>query len=223
MAIAGIRYGLQPTSDFYLSEISYDHGKAYAHLHTPNEIFKKVMFPMPGTHNMLNALVAFAMAYSQGVSPDLLIRALGSFKGVKRRFSYEINTPERVYIDDYAHHPTAINAIVDTLQQQYPQQDIAVVFQPHLYSRTKDFIEAFAESLSRFQTVYLLEIYPARELPIPGVNATWLLDKINAPRKELLTKENLASKLKALNPKILVSLGAGDIGLEVEKIKTALL
>jgi UDP-N-acetylmuramate--alanine ligase len=221
--IPGTTYGLLETSDYYLSEICYEHGNIYAHLHTPKAVFKRVLFPMPGTHNLLNALVAFAMAESQGVAPEKLIAALVTFKGVARRFSYEIKKENRVFIDDYAHHPTAIKAVFESLKTLYPKELLTVVFQPHLYSRTQDFAAEFASSLSLFNCVYLLDIYPARELPIDGVNSSWLLEKITAPEKALLNKKNLVERIVKINPKILVTLGAGDIGLEVPKIKAALL
>ena len=128
-----------------------------------------------------------------------------------------------MFIDDYAHHPTAIKAVFESLKTLYPKELLTVVFQPHLYSRTQDFAAEFASSLSLFNRVYLLDIYPARELPIDGVNSSWLLEKITAPEKALLNKKNLVERIVKINPKILVTLGAGDIGLEVPKIKAALL
>lgn len=136
--------------------------------------------------------------------------------------SFEIHTPDQFYVDDYAHHPTAITALYETLQSLYPNQDISVVFQPHLFSRTRDFMTEFAQSLSLFSRVYLLPIYPARELPIAGVSSEVLLAKIESPKKCLVTLETLVETLRKDQPKHLITLGAGDIGLKVNKIKKVL-
>ena len=223
LQIEGVSYGEKSSSDYYYSGLEMIAGKTYAKLHTPSETFEKVLFPLPGKHNVLNTLVAFAMAYSQGVPPQLLIKALAGFKGIARRFSYELNTDERVYIDDYAHHPTAIKAMHNTLREQYPDREITLVFQPHLYSRTQDFLEEFAAALSLYDTLYLLDIYPARELPIPGVHSEVLLQKVRLEQKYLVSKDSLLLQLKAKPPEVLISLGAGDIGKMVPDIKNVLL
>ena len=220
--ISGIRYGISKQSDYRLENITYKNAQAIADIHTPNQVLKEVVFPMPGTHNMLNALVAFAMAEQYGVPSAKLLEGLKTFKGVKRRMSFEIHTPDQFYVDDYAHHPTAITALYETLQSLYPNQDISVVFQPHLFSRTRDFMTEFAQSLSLFSRVYLLPIYPARELPIAGVSSEVLLAKIESPKKCLVTLETLVETLRKDQPKHLITLGAGDIGLKVNKIKKVL-
>ena len=144
---------------------------------------------------------------------------LASFKGVRRRFSYIINTPEQVFIDDYAHHPTELNALYNGVRTMYPNEEITILFQPHLFTRTRDFTDGFAKSLSQFDRVVLLDIYPARELPIEGVTSQWLLDKIENPNKVLLSKSEIINYLQAHPARVLVLAGAGDIGVEVEKIK----
>lgn len=148
--------------------------------------------------------------------------ALGSFKGVKRRFSYHICTENLVYIDDYAHHPTEINALYQAVTEMHPNKRIVAIFQPHLFSRTRDFMEAFAESLSQFDKVILLDIYPARELPIPGVTSNELLALVKATDKKLVRKEDLLEELVSERFEVVVSIGAGDIGEEVMKIKQLL-
>ena len=163
------------------------------------------------------------MAYSQGVPAKDLIKALSGFKGIARRFSYEINTLERVYVDDYAHHPTAINAIYNTLRAQYPNKKITAIFQPHLYSRTQDFSKEFAASLSLFDALFLLDIYPAREQPIAGVTSEWLLGMISSEKKSKVSVAQALKSLKENPPEVLVSLGAGDIGKQVVHFKEALL
>jgi len=167
-------------------------------------------------------LVAFAMAVETHSPVDRLAKALSTFKGVQRRFSYQIKSENFVFIDDYAHHPTEINAVFDAITEMHPDKKVLAVFQPHLFSRTKDFIDDFAESLSKFDAIFLLEIYPAREKPIAGVTAEWLLEKIQNPNKKLVKKTRLIDEIKLQNTDVLVTMGAGDIGLEVSKIKKEL-
>ena len=127
-----------------------------------------------------------------------------------------------VFIDDYAHHPTEINAVYQAVREMYPTQKVAVVFQPHLFSRTKDFVDEFAESLSQFEAVFLLEIYPARELPIAGVSSSWLLEKITSPVKKLISKSEIVHEIQSLGYPIFMTLGAGDIGVEASELKQKL-
>ena len=152
-----------------------------------------------------------------------IAKALHSFKGIKRRFSYQIKTEKLVYIDDYAHHPTEINAVFQAVSELYSNEKVLAIFQPHLFSRTRDFIDDFAESLSQFNETILLDIYPARELPIEGVNSEWLLTKMTNKNKKLVVKENLIDAIKNSDAKIIVTIGAGDIGEMVDDIKNALL
>ena len=162
------------------------------------------------------------MAKSYGVENQKIIDALASFKGVRRRFSFQIRTEKLVYIDDYAHHPTEINAVHQAVRELYPNKKIVAAFQPHLFSRTKDFIDGFAESLSQFDEIILLDIYPARELPIEGVTSAWLLDKITNVNKCLIAKEDLVAQLKNTEADVYVTIGAGDIGELVKDIKKEL-
>lgn len=162
------------------------------------------------------------MANTYGVDSDKIAKALFTFKGVKRRFSYQIKEENRIYIDDYAHHPTEINAVSHAVKELYPNEKVIAIFQPHLFSRTRDFIDGFAESLSKFDEILLLDIYPARELPIEGVTSKGLLDKISNNNKKLVTKENLISEILKSNAKVVVTIGAGDIGELVKPIKQAL-
>ena len=162
------------------------------------------------------------MAVEFGCSPNRLASALASYKGVKRRFTYQIKTENLIFIDDYAHHPEEINAVHQAVREMYPNREVLVVFQPHLFSRTKDFVEEFAISLQQFDRVLLLDIYPARELPIEGVTSAWLLSKIKNPNKKLITKAEITSEIKKRDIDIIITLGAGDIGEEVIKIKEKL-
>jgi UDP-N-acetylmuramate--alanine ligase len=170
----------------------------------------------------MNALMALAMAKTFGSPTDAIAKALLSFKGIKRRFSYQIKEENLVYIDDYAHHPTEINAVHQAVTELYPNQKVLAIFQPHLFSRTKDFADDFAKSLSSFDEVILLDIYPARELPMKGITSAWLMDKMTNNHKKLVSKSDLIPTILQSDAKIIVTIGAGDIGELVKPIKKAL-
>lgn len=222
LPLQGITYGIEDDSDYCIRNIKIEHGTYIFDLGTPETTLKGVKFNKPGRHNLLNGLVAFAMAIQAGPPLDRLAEALETFKGVQRRFSYKIKEEHLIFIDDYAHHPAEIDAIFEAVQEMHPNKKVLTVFQPHLYSRTRDFVAEFARSLSRFDSIILLDIYPAREKPLPGVTSQWLLDMINNPKKKLISKKELAKEIKAQNPQVLVTLGAGDIGLEINKLTKAL-
>jgi len=177
---------------------------------------------MPGKHNVENATAAIGVALSLGISPKAIKKAVGTFKGVKRRFETLVNTASHVYIDDYAHHPEELRACFDAVRQLHPDKKLTVMFQPHLFSRTRDFADDFAKVLSTADEVMLLEIYPARELPIPGVNSQLLLDKITVPTKEICGKDLAVQAIKNKKPELLLTVGAGDIDTLVEPLKNAL-
>lgn len=219
----GITYGVEDGADYCIQNVIIEKGTYKFEIKTPKEIIENVEFQLPGKHNLLNALVAFAMAYDYGFDKESLKTGLKTFKGVERRFTYQIKTDELVFIDDYAHHPTEINAVHQAVREMYPDEKIIVIFQPHLFSRTQDFIDNFAESLSQFDIVRLLDIYPARELPIEGVDSEWLLSKIENSNKKLISKEEIINEIKESKTKVVLTIGAGDIGAEVQKIKLALL
>jgi UDP-N-acetylmuramate--alanine ligase len=178
-----------------------------------------IRLQLPGYHNVENALVAMAVGLQTGISPEQVKQAIGSYSGVKRRFEYIIKTPYLVYIDDYAHHPAEIEALLTSVRALYPAKKITAVFQPHLYSRTRDFAEGFAQSLSLADQVVLLEIYPARELPIPGIDSKIIFDKVSASEKMICSKNNLLVQLNKLSIEVLVTIGAGDIDQYVAPIK----
>jgi UDP-N-acetylmuramate--alanine ligase len=215
----GITYGFKETSDYHIKNIKIQDGSYVFDIVTPTAIVIAIQFHLPGRHNLLNGLVAFAMAEKIGTPTDRLAKALGTFKGVKRRFSYQIRTDDFVFIDDYAHHPTELNALHQAVREMYPAKKVTILFQPHLFSRTKDFADDFAESLAQFDEIILLEIYPAREKPIEGITSSWLLSKINNDKKELVAKENLINHIDTIKTDVLLTVGAGDIGAEVLKIK----
>lgn len=166
---------------------------------------------IPGFHNVENALAAIAIVLGHKLSEEQIRKGLASFKGVKRRFEIHLNEPNHVFIDDYAHHPEEIKSCLSSVRSMFPGRKLTVVFQPHLYSRTQDFAKGFSESLSLADEVLLLDIYPARELPIPGVSSDMLLADIAARKKTVISKANLLEALAQCNPEVLVTLGAGDI------------
>ena len=219
----GISYGVNTSSDYCAQNISIENGVYNFDLKAPNTIFKGLKFSIPGKHNLSNAVAAFAMALESGCNEINLRSALETYKGVKRRFSYKLKTNDLIFIDDYAHHPKEIDVVWEAVNEIYPNKKTTAVFQPHLYSRTKDFADDFAVSLSKFDTVLLLDIYPAREIPIHGVTSTWLLEKITSRRKELVTKDNLFKAIRAEDNPILITMGAGDIEVEVDKLTKNLL
>lgn len=222
LPINGLTYGINENSDFDAKNLKIIDGTYIFDIQTPTEYFKDIKINLPGKHNVLNTVAALAMANSFGVSLPVIAEALLTFRGIKRRFSYKIKTDNLVLIDDYAHHPTEINAVVDSVKEMYPSKKILGVFQPHLYSRTKDFITNFAVSLSQFDELILLDIYPARELPIEGVNSAWLLNKITIEKKQISSKKKLAENILQSKAKIIVMIGAGDIGELVDEIKNNL-
>lgn len=223
LPLEGVQIAINEEAAFSVQDIKIVDSVYLFSIQTPNELVTNVAFSLPGHHNLMNALMAFAMAYTYGVSVDLIKKALADFKGVQRRFSYQIKSEKLVYIDDYAHHPTEINAVNQAVRELYPNKKILAIFQPHLFSRTQDFAVDFATSLSRFDELLLLDIYPARELPIEGVTSTWLLSKIDNQNKKLTTQANLISDILASDAQVIVTIGAGDIGEWVPSIKKALL
>ncbi|AND64448.1 UDP-N-acetylmuramate--L-alanine ligase [Flavobacterium covae] len=222
LSLEGVTVGVNDNSQFVAYNVRIVDGWYVFDVKTPKEEIKDVRFGLPGKHNLTNALLALAMARTYGTPVKSIVNALATFKGVKRRFSFQIRKPNFVYIDDYAHHPTEINAVHQAVRELYPNKKVLAIFQPHLFSRTKDFVEDFAESLAQFDEIYLMEIYPARELPMQGVTSQWLLDKIKNENKKLVQKEELINLLKLSDAPIIVTIGAGDIGEMVPKIKKAL-
>lgn len=222
LPLNGMTVGIDTDADYSAHNIRIEDGAYVFDVKTPTQTMAGLRFSLPGHHNLMNALMALAMAEKFGTPADRIASALASFRGIKRRFSYQIRTEAKVYVDDYAHHPTEIDAVHQALRELYPDKKLLAVFQPHLFSRTKDFIDGFARSLSAFDEVILLDIYPARELPIEGVTSAWLLEKIKNQNKKLVSKEELIGILKASDAPVIATVGAGDIGEMVPEIKKAL-
>ncbi len=218
LPIKGLTYAIDEEADYMAFNLRIENGSYRFDVQTPKTIVKNIQFHLPGRHNVMNALAAFAMADLYGVGHAQIKEKLASFAGVQRRFSYPYKSDQRILIDDYAHHPTEINAVSNAIREMYPAEKVMVVFQPHLFSRTRDFIDDFAKSLSEFDEVRLLDIYPARELPIEGVDSDWLLEKIKNTHKKLVQKSDVMDEIKTSDAKVIAMLGAGDIGVLVKEV-----
>ena len=222
LSLEGLTFGIEDDSDYSAQAIKIQNGTYVFDLKTPETLVKDLALTLPGRHNLLNAITAFAMGQLYGTPTDALAKALPGFKGVQRRFSYKIKSEQLVYIDDYAHHPTEINALHQAVREMHPKKKILAIFQPHLYSRTRDFANDFGQSLSQFDELLLLDIYPARELPISGVTSEWLLSLVDLDAKMIVQKSKLIEKIIASEAQVIVTIGAGDIGEEVAGITEAL-
>ena len=222
LPLEGLTVGIDEEATFKAFNVRIENGYYVFDVQTPFETIQNIQFGLPGRHNLMNAMMALAMAKTYGSPTKDIANALASFKGIQRRFSYQIKNENLVYIDDYAHHPTEINAVHQAVRELYPNEKVLAIFQPHLFSRTKDFADDFAKSLSQFDEVLLLDIYPARELPMEGITSSWLLSKIENSNKKLVSKTDLISSILETKAKIIVTIGAGDIGELVPKIKSEL-
>ena len=218
----GISYGFSSKCDYFISNYSTINYSSFFDINHNGSTIASIKFNMPGKHNALNALVAFAISKELNIDNDSITSSLSTFLGVKRRFSYALRKP-KIIIDDYAHHPSEIKVIYDTIKDLYPEKTNTAIFQPHLYSRTRDFISEFAEILSKFDNVILTDIYPAREKPILDVSSSKLLELINNKNKSLLNKSDLPNFLSNSDSDVFVIMGAGDIADEVELIKNKFL
>jgi UDP-N-acetylmuramate--alanine ligase len=222
LPLDGMQCAINEDAVYKAYNVRIEDGSYVFDVQTPSEIMTDLRFGLPGKHNLMNALMAIAMSKTFGTSTAAIAKALASFKGIRRRFSYQLKTEKLVYIDDYAHHPTEINAVHQAVTELYPDRKVLAIFQPHLFSRTKDFADEFAQSLSAFDEVFLMDIYPARELPMEGITSEWLLGKMTNPNKKIVAKNDLLAQIKASNAPIIVTIGAGDIGEMVPSIKKIL-
>lgn len=223
LPLTGITYGIEDDSDYVAHNIRIVKGDYIFDVKTPHNTINDIRISLPGKHNIMNAMAALTMAHIFGLELQEIKKALMNFKGVERRFSYKIKTENLVLIDDYAHHPSEIRAVGNTIKEMFPDKVSMVVFQPHLFSRTRDFIDDFARSLELFDEVVLLDIYPARELPIDGVTSASLLDKIDIANKALVNNDSLLKRIENSEANIIAMLGAGDIGLMVNSVKEKLI
>jgi UDP-N-acetylmuramate--alanine ligase len=206
-----LTYSILSEADYFAKNIRIEEGSYVFDFHSPQGELLGVRLGLPGRHNVENAVVAMACSLLAGVALNELPAVLSSFKGVARRFDVRFKSESGVYIDDYAHHPTELSACIRSVRELFPDKEIIGIFQPHLFSRTRDFADGFAESLELLDIPILLPIYPARELPIEGIDSQWLFDKIRKTDKYLVEKDAIFTLLNKLQFDVLLTLGAGDI------------
>lgn len=218
-----LTYGIEDQkADYSAFNLRFTEGLFLFDIRFPEGEWKDIEFGLPGIHNAENALACIALTQNIGLSEEEIRFGLKTFKGVKRRFEYQIKTTNLVYIDDYAHHPTEIQALVSSVRMLYPNKKITGVFQPHLFSRTRDFFEGFSAELSKLDEVILMPIYPAREEPIEGVTSDVLLQNITSKFKQLLTPNEVLNYLKEIQEGVILTIGAGDIDRIVEPLRNSL-
>lgn len=214
-------YSLNLDTEYCARSITIENAQFFYDIKSPVESITRVMLGLPGTHNVENSIAAVAVAQQLGVKGDVIKEALRSFSGVKRRFDYRVKTDKVIYIDDYAHHPEELKATIGSVKKLYPEKRITGIFQPHLFTRTRDFADDFAKSLDMLDECILLDIYPAREKPIEGITSQMLIRKMNSKDKKVLSKEQALELLKNKTPEVLLTMGAGDIDgliIPIEKI-----
>ena len=214
----GIRFGFGDSCDYRAEIIKSEKGVTDFIIHSEGQR-TEVKLPMAGNHNVLNATAAFIAARQVGIEPETIAEALATFKGVKRRFDIRVNNEKHCYIDDYAHHPEEIRSCLTAVKASFPEKRLTLIFQPHLFSRTRDFMDEFASVLALADELILLDIYPARELPIEGITSKALLDKVQMNDKHICQKSELISLIDSKKPELLVTMGAGDIDRFVEPLE----
>lgn len=218
-----LTYSITGSADYSAQEINIKNGEYHFNVKTQTTIVENLTIGLPGIHNVENAVAAFAAGRVLNISEEKLREGLATYEGVLRRFDYQIKTKNLIFIDDYAHHPEELRACITSVKQLYPHKKVTGIFQPHLFTRTRDFADGFAEVLSLLDELILLDIYPAREFPIEGINSSMLLNKIKIQNKILCTKQQALEEIKKRNIEVLVTLGAGDIDQLVQPIKNILL
>lgn len=215
----GISYGInEPNAEVYGNELQYANGHFMMNIHFQNEVWKEVVLGLPGIHNAENALAVAVMCKELGLTEEEIRSGLQHFKGVKRRFEYQVRTEKLIYIDDYAHHPTEIAALVSSIRLLYPDKKVVGIFQPHLFSRTRDFEEGFVRELGKLDEAIIMPIYPAREEPIPGVTSDELVRKIGT-KAQLKTPEQVLEFVQGIENGVILTIGAGDIDRIVPEMK----
>ena len=219
-------YGLDGGADFFASDIKIDQGDYLFNVQTRDWQLKNVVLTMGGRHNVENATAAIAVAHRLGIAGDAVIAAVAAFRGVKRRFEYIVKKPNRVFIDDYAHHPEELRALITGAKELFGGMKCTIIFQPHLFSRTRDFVDGFAASLDLADEVFLLPIYPARELPIEGVTSRLIAEKMTPGKAIVVDKQEILTIIKDKvtkdDLKLLITAGAGDIDTLVQPIRKIL-
>ncbi len=218
----GKTYSANVLADIQAVNVKIKDGSFYFDFKSADMVIENIQFGLPGLHNIENAIAAIEVALHLGIEPDKIKNALASFRGVKRRFEYILKEPKHIYIDDYAHHPEELRACILAVKTLYPDKKLTTIFQPHLFTRTRDFAEGFSEVLSMTDQLIMLDIYPARELPIEGVSSTMILDKVSINAKQILSKEQTLDYIRAKKPELLLTVGAGDIDTLIVSLKEIL-
>lgn len=215
-----ITYANEEVCDVYAANIRVDAGEFYFdYVSATGDHYADVHLGIAGLHNVENAVAAITVARQLGIDEAKIRKALSSFRGAKRRFEYIVKRDGAVYIDDYAHHPEELRAFLSSMRRLYPDRKLTVIFQPHLFSRTRDFVDGFAEVLAMADELLLMDIYPARELPIEGVTSGWLLEKVKLENKRLVSPEDVLKIVESEKPELVVTVGAGDIDRLVKPLK----
>lgn len=222
LAVKRSEYSVTNQCDYSASDIRIMNHRYYFSWNNSSATIKDLFSLMPGLHNVENAVAAIAVARQLGISTENISAGIHSYEGVKRRFDYKLNTKDIVFIDDYAHHPEELRACISSVRELYPEKKLTGIFQPHLFSRTRDFVDGFAKSLSMLDSLILLDIYPAREEPIPGITSDLIFQKVTIKDKILCTQEKVLEELKSRKMEVLLTLGAGDIDQLVEPVKQLL-
>jgi len=218
----GKTYSANVLADVQAVNVKVQDGSFYFDFKNENIVIENIQLGLPGLHNIENAVAAIEVALHLGIDPEKIKRALASFLGVKRRFEYILKGQKHIYIDDYAHHPEELRACIQAVKTLYPGKKLTTIFQPHLFTRTRDFAEGFSEVLSMTDELIMLDIYPARELPIEGVSSAMILDKVSIEAKQILSKEQTLDYIRSQKPELLLTVGAGDIDTLIVPLKEIL-
>jgi UDP-N-acetylmuramate--alanine ligase len=217
--LPGTNYGLSKEADNYATNIRAAGGTHVFDLHLGETIIPEIKNGLPGLHNVENAVAAALMAHVCGITPAAIKTGLETFKGVWRRFDVRVKTASKVYLDDYAHHPEELQALLGSVRDLYPGAHLTLVFQPHLFTRTRDFAAGFASALALADRVILMDIYPARELPLEGISSQWLLDQVNVGDKHLMQPAQILDFMQNAPMEIVITAGAGDIDALVKPLE----
>ncbi len=219
---SGLTYGIDNHADALAQNVRIENGSFFFDFKNNEVSIQNIEMGIAGTHNIENAVAAIQAALYLNVEPAAIHAALTSFRGVKRRFEYILKTDKHIFIDDYAHHPEELRACISSVKKLYPAKKLTTIFQPHLFTRTRDFVDGFAEVLDMSDELLLLDIYPARELPIDGVDANMILSRMHLPGKRICGKQESIDLVKQQQPELLLTVGAGDIDQLIEPLKHAL-
>lgn len=218
----GQTYAANVVADIQAVNVRIKEGSFFFDFKNRNLIIENIQMGLPGLHNIENAVAAIEVALHLGIDAEKIRQALANFKGVKRRFEYIVKNTDHIYIDDYAHHPEELRACIQAIKSLYPDKKLTTIFQPHLFTRTRDFAESFADVLGMTDELIMLDIYPARELPIAGVSSEMILDNVNISAKQMSNKQGTIDYVRNEKPELLLTVGAGDIDTLIEPLKKVL-